>query len=166
MKVPLLDLKPQYEQIRAEVEPTILELCKSQAFILGPKVQECEAAIAKYCGAAYGVGMTSGSDALIVALMTEWIGPGDEGITTPYTGFATVGAISRVGARPVFVDIDPATFNLDAAKLDAAVTPRTKAIIPVHLYGQMADMDAIMATARARKLAVIEDAAQAIGAEW
>ncbi len=166
MKVPLLDLKPQYEQIRAEVEPALLEICKSQAFILGPKVQECEAAIAKYCGAAYGVGMSSGSDALIVALMAEGIGPGDEVITTPYTFFATVGAISRVGATPVFVDIDPATFNLDASKLAAAVTPKTKALIPVHLYGQMADMDSIMAVAKAHRLLVIEDAAQAIGSEW
>ena len=166
MKVPLLDLKPQYEQIRAEVEPALLELCKSQVFILGPKVQECEAAIAKYCGAAHGVGMSSGSDALIVALMAEGIGPGDEVITTPYTFFATVGAISRVGATPIFVDIDPVTFNLDVSKLAAAVTPKTKAIIPVHLYGQMADMDAVMAVARKHKLAVIEDAAQAIGAEW
>jgi len=166
MKVPLLDLKPQYDQIRAEVEPALLELCKSQVFILGPKVQECEAAIAKYCGAAHGVGMSSGSDALIVALMAEGIGPGDEVITTPYTFFATVGAISRVGATPIFVDIDPVTFNLDVSKLAAAVTPKTKAIIPVHLYGQMADMDAVMAVAQAHKLVVIEDAAQAIGSEW
>jgi dTDP-4-amino-4,6-dideoxygalactose transaminase len=166
MKVPLLDLKPQYEQIQAEVEPVILDICKSQAFILGPKVKECEAAVAKYCGAAHGVGMSSGSDALIVALMAEGIGTGDEVITTPYTFFATVGAISRVGAKTVFVDIDPATFNLDGAKIEAAVTKRTKAIIPVHLYGQMADMGAVMAVAQKHGLAVIEDAAQAIGSEW
>ena len=166
MKVPLLDLKPQYAQIRAEVEPVLLEICKSQAFILGPKVQECEAAVAAYCGAAHGVGMSSGSDALIVALMAEEIRTGDEVITTPYTFFATVGAIARVGAKPVFVDIDPATFNLDGAKLEAAVTKRTRAIMPVHLYGQMADMDAVMAVAKKHKLVVIEDAAQAIGSEW
>ena len=166
MKVPLLDLKPQYEQIRAEIEPVLQEICKSQVFILGPKVQECEAAVAKYCGAAHGVGMSSGSDALIVALMTEGIGPGDEVITTPYTFFATAGAIARLGAKSVFVDIDPVTFNLDGQKLAAAVSPKTKAIIPVHLYGQMADMDAVLAVAKKHNLAVIEDAAQAIGAEW
>ncbi len=166
MKVPLLDLKPQYEQIRAEVEPVLLEICQSQAFILGPKVQECEAAVSAYCGAAHGVGVTSGSDALIVALMAEGIGAGDEVITTPYTFFATVGAIARLGAKPVFVDIEPETFNLDVAKLEAAVTPRTKAIIPVHLYGQMLDMDALMAVAKAHRLVVVEDAAQAIGSEW
>ncbi len=166
MKVPLLDLKPQYEQIRAEVEPVVLDICQSQAFIMGPKVQECEAAVAAYCRSPYGVGMSSGSDALIVALMAEGIGAGDEVITTPYTFFATVGAIARVGAKTVFVDIDPVTFNIDGSKLEAAVTARTKAIIPVHLYGQMADMDAVMAVAKKHRLAVIEDAAQAIGAEW
>lgn len=166
MKVPLLDLKPQYAQIRAEIEPALQEICQSQVFILGPKVQECEAAVAQYCGAAHGVGMSSGSDALLVALMAEGIGPGDEVITTPYSFFATVGAIARLGARVRFVDIDPATFNIDGRKLAAAVTPKTKAIIPVHLYGQMADMDAVMAVARQHRLAVIEDAAQAIGAEW
>ena len=166
MKVPLLDLKPQYECIRAEVEPVLLEICQSQAFILGPKVQECEAAVAAYCGAAHGVGMSSGSDALIVALMAAGIGPGDEVITTPYTFFATVGAISRLGARPVFVDIDPATFNLAGATLEGAVTPRTKAIMPVHLYGQMADMDRLSDLCRQVGVPLIEDCAQAHGAAW
>ncbi|MDD2241278.1 MAG: DegT/DnrJ/EryC1/StrS family aminotransferase [Kiritimatiellae bacterium] len=166
MKVPLLDLKPQYKQIQDEIEPLLLEICRSQAFILGPKVQECEAAVAAYCGTDYAVGVTSGSDGLILALMAEGIGAGDEVITTPYTFFATVGAIARLGAKPVFVDIDPLTFNLDATQLEAAVTPQTKAIIPVHLYGQMVDMDAVMAVAQAHHLIVIEDAAQAIGSEW
>lgn len=166
MKVPLLDLKPQYKQIQDETESALLEICRSQAFILGPNVQACEAAVAAYCGVEHAVGVTSGSDALILALMSEGIGCGDEVITTPYTFFGTVGAIARLGAKPVFVDIDPLTFNLDVTKLEAAVTPRTKAIIPVHLYGQMADMDVVMAVARKHRLIVIEDAAQAIGAEW
>ena len=166
MKVPLLDLKPQYQQIRAEIEPVLLDICASQYFILGPRVAECEKAVAAYSQAAAAVGASSGSDALLMSLMAEGIGPGDEVVTTPYTFFATVGAIARVGAKPVFVDIDPATFNIDAAKIEAAVTPATKAIIPVHLYGQMADMDRIMDVANRHNLLVIEDACQAIGAEW
>lgn len=166
MKVPLLDLKPQYQQIKEEVEPVIREICEAQAFILGPKVQECEAAVAEYCGAACGLGVSSGSDALLIALMAEGIGPGDEVITTSYSFFATVGAIARTGATVVFVDIDPVTYNIDPSKLEAAVTPKTRAIIPVHLYGQMADMDAVTTVAKAHGLIVIEDAAQAIGSEW
>jgi len=165
MKVPLLDLKAQYATIKADVDAAIAAVMESQHFILGPQVEQCERSIAEYSGCAYGVGVSSGSDALLACLMAEDIGPGDEVITTPYTFFATAGAIARLGATPVFVDIDPTTYNLDTAKLAAKVTSATRAIVPVHLYGQMADMDGVMAVAGQHGLVVIEDAAQAIGAE-
>src|SRR5437016_1575705 len=154
MQVPLLDLKAQYATIRAEVEAAIAEVMESQNFILGPKVEQCEKAIAQYSNRSYAVGVSSGTDALLACLMAENIGPGDEVITTPYTFFATVGAIARVGATPVFVDIDPVTYSLDVTKIASKVTSKTRAIIPVHLYGQMADMDAVMAISEKHGLVV------------
>jgi len=165
MHVPLLDLKAQYATIKSEVEAEIAEVMESQHFILGPKVEQCERAIAQYSRCSHAVGVSSGTDALLACLMAENIGPEDEVITTPYTFFASVGAIARVGATPVFVDIDPITYNLDSNQIAAKVTGKTRAIIPVHLYGQMAEMDGVMAVAGKHSLVVIEDAAQAIGAE-
>jgi dTDP-4-amino-4,6-dideoxygalactose transaminase len=149
------------KEIMAEIE----RVCDSQMFILGKDVEKFESEVAEYCGAEAAVGVTSGSDALIIALMVEGIGSGDEVITTPFTFFATAGAIARVGAKPVFVDIEPDSFNLDPKLVEEKITPATKAIIPVHLYGQCADVEPIVDLASKHGLVVIEDAAQAIGAE-
>lgn len=165
MNVPLMDLKAQYATIKDEVDAAVAEVFRAQHFILGPTVERCEDAIATYSRCSYGIGVSSGTDALLACLMAENIGPGHEVITTTYTFFATAGAIARVGATPVFVDIDPVTYNLDVSQIASKVTARTRAIIPVHLYGQMAEMDGVMCIAKRHGLTVIEDAAQAIGAE-
>jgi len=166
MQVPLLDLKAQYAGIRAEIKAAIDEVCESQAFILGPRVEHLERQIAAYCGAKYGLGVSSGTDALLVALMALEIRPGDEIITAPFTFFSTGGVIARLNAKPVFVDIDPVSFNLDPSRIRGAITAKTRAIIPVHLFGQSSDMDPIMELAEERGLYVVEDAAQSIGAEY
>jgi dTDP-4-amino-4,6-dideoxygalactose transaminase len=180
--VPLLDLKAQFAQIRAEVMPAIDQVCASQHFILGEHVRALEGDIARYCSASAGIGVSSGTDALLLALMALRVGTGDEVITSPFTFFATAGTVARTGARPVFCDIDPVTFNLSPAAVQAfiddhcmergghlvnsATGGRIRALMPVHLYGQCADMDPLMAIARRYGLKVIEDAAQAIGSEY
>ncbi len=166
VSVPALNLKAQYERIRDEIEPVLKRVVDSQMFVLGPEVDALEREVAEFCEVARGVGCASGSDALLLPLMALGISAGDEVITTPYTFFATAGSISRLGAKPVFVDIEADTYNIDPAQIEAVITPRTKAIIPVHLYGQAADMDAVNAIARKHSLHVIEDAAQAIGAVY
>lgn len=165
MKVPLIDLRTQYVSVQADVRLAVERVLDSQQFVMGSEVLSLESEIAAYCGTAQAVGCASGSDALLLAMMALDLGPSDEVITTPFTFFATGSAIARAGARPIFVDIDPLTYNLDVSKLSSAVTARSRVILPVHLYGQCADMDPLIALAKEKDLVVIEDAAQAIGAE-
>jgi len=162
--VPLLDLKAQYRPLRDEILAALARVCDSQRFILGPEVEAFEREIAEAIGVKHAVGVSSGTDALVVSMMALGIGPGDEVITSTFSFFATGGSISRLGATPKFVDIDPETFNLSPAAVARAVTPRTRAIVPVHLYGLCADMPPILELARSRDISVIEDACQAIGA--
>ncbi|UCE34914.1 MAG: DegT/DnrJ/EryC1/StrS family aminotransferase [Deltaproteobacteria bacterium] len=173
MNVPLLDLRAQFSTIKEEVLTATMEVYESQRFIMGPKVEELEHAIAAYTGARHAVGVSSGTDALLISLMSAYVGPGDLVITSPYTFFSTAGSIARLGATPVFVDIDEHTYNMDPEQLDEKISSmkneersRIKAIIPVHLFGQCADMDRIGATAKSLGSVIIEDAAQAIGAEY
>src|SRR3989454_4924824 len=166
MQVPLLDLKAQYQTIRAEVMAALEAVRDEQAFILGARVADLEKDIQKYVGVSQAVGVASGTDAILLALMACGVGPGDEVVTVPYTFFATAGSISRLGAKPVFVDIRPDTYNMDPALLEGAISSRTKALMPVHLFGQCAEMEPILQIAAREKIPVIEDAAQAIGAMW
>ncbi len=164
-KVPLLDLQAQYETIRDEVRAAVDRVFDSQQFVLGAEVQALEEEIARYSQTKFAIGCASGSDAVLLALMSCGVGAGDEVITSPFSFFATASTITRLGARPVFVDIDERTFNLNPSLVDAAFTERTKAIVPVHLYGQCAEMDPLIELSQQRNIPVIEDAAQAIGAE-
>jgi len=164
--IPLLDLKAQYRAIKSELDAAAIQVLENAQFILGPEVAAFEEEFARYCGTSEAIGVNSGTSALHLALLAGGVGPGDEVITTPFTFVASAATIVYTGARPVFVDIDPASFNLDVSLIERAITPRTKAIMPVHLFGQMADMDAVMDIARRHGLLVIEDAAQAHGAEY
>jgi len=165
-KVPFFDLTSQFQSIEGEIRSAVDGVFKTQQFILGPQVEDLERVIAQYCQTRYAIGVASGSDALLLSLMALGIGSGDEVILPPFTFFATAGVVSRVGATPVFVDIDPGTYNVDPSKIEAKITSRTKAIIPVHLFGQCVDMDPLLKIPSEKKLFVIEDAAQALGAEY
>lgn len=166
MKVPLLDLKMQYQSLKEELDAAVLKTAESQYFILGPEVKKFESEISEFLSAKSAVGVSSGTDALLIALMAYDIGPGDEVIVPTYSFFATAGVVSRLKATPVFVDIDPVTFNIDPAKIEEKITENTRAIIPVHLYGQSADMDPIMEIAHKNGIKVIEDGAQAISTQY
>jgi dTDP-4-amino-4,6-dideoxygalactose transaminase len=182
IEVPLLDLKAQFRQIEAEAMEAIARVCKSQHFIMGPSVKELEARVAEYSQSRHGIGVSSGTDALLVALMALEVGPGDEVITSPYTFFATGGVVARVGARPLFCDIDPQTYNIAPAAVERLIAEQcetragklinrktggtVKVLMPVHLFGQTADMDPLLELARRHGLKVVEDAAQAIGSEY
>ncbi|MBS4032824.1 MAG: DegT/DnrJ/EryC1/StrS family aminotransferase [Ignavibacterium sp.] len=166
MKVPLLDLKPQYQSLKKELDEAILKVAESQYFILGPEMKKMEDACAEYLGAKHAIGVSSGTDALLLALMAIDIQPGDEVIVPTYSFFATAGVVSRLNAVPVLTECDPVTFNIDIEDIKRKITSKTKAIIPVHLYGQSSEMDEIMKIADQHNLFVIEDAAQAIGTQY
>jgi len=165
-KVPFFDLAVQFKSIENEIKSALDEVFQNQQFIMGPKVQALEEAIAHYCQTQHAIGVASGSDALLLSLMACGVGTGDEVLLPPFTFFATAGSVSRLGATPVFVDIDGETYNMDPSKIEEKITAKTKAILPVHLFGQCADMDPLLEIAKEKKLSVIEDAAQALGAEY
>lgn len=164
--IPLLDLRGQYRPLRDEIRAVMDRVCDSQWFIGGPEVEACEREVAAYCGCNHGIGMSSGTDALLCGMMALGIGPGDEVVVPSFTFFATAGCVSRLGATPVFADIDPQTYNVTAAAIEPKLTDKTKLIIPVHLFGQCAEMDEILALASSRGIAVMEDAAQSIGSKY
>jgi len=166
MKVPLLDLKPQYQSLKKEIDETLIRVAESQYFILGPEVDKMEKSFSDYLGSKHALGVSSGTDALLIALMAIDIKPGDEVIVPTFSFFATAGVVARLNAIPVLVDCDPVTFNIDPAEVEKKITPKSKAIIPVHLFGQSCEMDEIMTIARKRNIKVIEDAAQAIGVQY